>query len=192
MISPLVKGGIMNTGLIVLIVVLAIVLIIVIWAISVYNSVRKANLKCDEALSGIDVALAKRHDVLTKSLGAVNKYVDHEKTTLLKSIELRKDSSVSEKIKNNEKMDELKNYIVALAENYPELKASENFAVLQNNIEDTEEHLQASRRAYNAAVTRYNEYHITFPNSLIANRIKPDKREFFEATEVQKEDVEIK
>ena len=182
----------MNPGIIVLIVIVAIVLIILIWAISVYNAVRKANLKCDEALSGIDVALAKRHDLLTKSLGAVNKYVDHEKTTLLESIKLRKNSPVSEKIESNAKMDELKNYIVALAENYPELKANENFAVLQNNIEDTEEHLQAARRAYNAAVTRYNEYHITFPNSLIANRIKPDKREFFEATEEQKEDVEIK
>lgn len=182
----------MNTGAIIGIVIAVIVLIIVIWAISVYNGVKKANLKCDEALSGIDVALAKRHDVLTKSLASAKQYVDHEKQVLLESVKLRQDSPIEQKIADNKKMDEVKTYFLGLAENYPNLKASENYVMLQASIDDTEEHIQAARRAYNAGVTKYNQYKITFPANLIAKRIKPDKRDFFEASEEQKQDVEIK
>lgn len=181
----------MSVGAIIGIVVGIIILFILIWAISVYNNVRRANLKCDEALSGIDVALAKRHDVLTKMLGACKEYVDHEKATILKTIELRKGSSVETKMEQNAQMDKLRNYFMGLAENYPNLKANETYSNLQQGILDTEEHLQAARRAYNACVTKYNTYHITFPSSLVANRIQPNSREFFEASEEQKEDVKI-
>ncbi len=175
------------------IIILAVLfLILLTWAISVFNRVNRANLKCDEALSGIDVALAKRHDVLTKSLAAVNKYVDYEKTTILESIKIRQGSPIAQKMADNQKMDEIQNYLFGLAENYPDLKASTNFVALQQSIDDTEEHLQAARRAYNANATKFNEFKVTFPDSIIASKIGPNRRDYFEASEEQKQDVEIK
>ena len=182
----------MSMGMIILIVVVAVLLIIVIWAISVNNAVKRAGLKCDEAMSGIDVALEKRHDMLTKLLDTAKKYAEHEKSTILKSVELRKDAPIAQKVENANKLDSAQNYLFGLMENYPDLKASVNYEELQQGIMDAEEHLQASRRAYNAAATQYNNYHVTFPNSLIANRIKPEKREYFEASAEKKEDVKIK
>lgn len=181
----------MSMGMIILIVVVAVLLIIAIWAISVNNAVKRAGLKCDEAMSGIDVALEKRHDMLTKLLASAKKYAEHEKTTLLESVKLRKDAPIAQKVESANKLDAAQNYLFGLMENYPDLKASANFETLQEGIIDAEEHLQASRRAYNAAATQYNNYHVTFPNSLIANRIKPERREYFEAEASKKEDVVI-
>lgn len=182
----------MNTLSIVLIVICIVVLLLIIWAISVYNGVKRAGLKCDEAESGIDVALVKRHDMLTKLFDSAKKYTEHEKSTILKSIELRADAPIASKIDNANKLNDAQNYLFGLMENYPDLKASINYQELQRGIEDAEEHLQASRRAYNAAATKYNNYHVTFPSNIIANRIKPDKRDYFQADEGSKADVEIK
>ncbi|MCQ2752486.1 MAG: LemA family protein [Coriobacteriales bacterium] len=181
----------MDPMMIVLFVIVAIALIIVIWAISINNAVKRAGLKCDEAMSGIDVALEKRHDMLTKLLAAAKKYQDYEKATVLETIKLRADAPIAQKVKDANKMDQAQNVLFGLAENYPDLKASANWETLQSGIMDAEEHLQASRRAYNAAATQYNNYHVTFPSNLIANRIKPDKREYFEAEAGKKEDVKI-
>lgn len=142
-------------------------------------------------MSGIDVALEKRHDMLTKLLAAAKKYAEHEKTTLFSTIKLRKDAPIAQKIDNANKLDDAQNYLFGLMENYPDLKASLNYEQLQQGIMDAEEHLQASRRAYNAAATQYNNYHVTFPNSLIADRIQPLKRDYFEASSEKKEDVKI-
>lgn len=182
----------MDPLVVTLIVVVFVVLVIVVWAISINNAVKRAGLKCDEAMSGIDVALEKRHDMLTKLLASAKKYQDYEKATIIESIKLRADAPIAQKVNDSNKMDQAQNVLFGLAENYPDLKASANWEQLQSGIMDAEEHLQASRRAYNAAATQYNNYHVTFPSNLIANRIKPDKREYFEASVEKKEDVEIK
>ncbi len=142
-------------------------------------------------MSGIDVALEKRHHMLTKLLGAAKKYQEYEKATIIETINLRSDAPITQKVKDAEKLDQAQAVLFGLAENYPDLKASANWEQLQAGIVDAEEHLQASRRAYNAAATQYNNYHVTFPNSLIANRIKPEKRDYFEATAEKKQDVTI-
>lgn len=173
-------------------IVLAVILVIfIIWIISTSNSLNRAIVKIEEASSGIDVALTKRYDTLTKMIEVVKSYAKHEKETLFETIGLRQNMTTAEKIDANKKMNSNLEKIYALAENYPELKASENYNTLQKSIADTEEHLQAARRMYNSNVSIYNQKLVTFPTSIIANAKGLTKETFFEAEDVKKEDVKI-
>ena len=174
-----------------LIVVAVIALIVVVWYISTSNNLNRSVVKIDEALTGIDVALTKRYDVLTKMIDVVKAYAKHEKETLFEVIELRKDMSIKERNDANRAMDENFKKISVVAENYPELKSSENYKTLQQSIADVEEHLQAARRLYNSNVSLYNQLLVSFPTSSIAKNKGMTKKEFFEADEVKKEDVKI-
>lgn len=175
----------------ILIVVGIIVLIIVGWYISTSNKLNRAVVKIDESLSGIDVALTKRYDVLTKMMDVVKAYAKHEKETLFEVINLRKDMTIQEKNEANKAMDENMKKINVVAESYPELKSSENYKTLQQSIADVEEHLQAARRLYNSNVSLYNQLLVTFPTSSIAKNKGMTKKDFFEAETIKKEDVKI-
>ena len=176
---------------IILIAIIVILFIIAIWYISTSNKLNRAIVKIDESLSGIDVALTKRYDVLTKMIDVVKSYAKHEKETLFEVIKLRENMSMKEKNEANHAMDEnfKKNNIIA--ENYPELKSSENYKTLQQSIVDVEEHLQAARRLYNSNVSLFNQLLVSFPTSSIAKNKGMVKKEFFEADEIKKEDVKI-
>ncbi len=176
----------------IVIAVIIVVLIIVISIISISNKINKAIVKIDEASSGIDVALTKRYDVLTKMIDVVKSYAKHEKDTLFEVIKLRKNMSIEEKNAENKKMDENFSKINIVAENYPELKSSENYKTLQQSIVEVEEHLQAARRLYNSNVSIYNQMIVSFPISIIAKSKGMVKKDFFEADETKKEDVKIK
>ena len=119
-------------------------------------------------------------------------YAKHEKEFLFDVVKIRKGMTIEEKNEANKQMDETMSKINVLAENYPELKASENFKTLQDSITDVEEHLQAARRLYNANISSYNQMIVTFPISIIAGSKGLSKREFFVAEEHKKQDVEIK
>ena len=160
--------------------------------ISISNKINKAIVKIDEDSSGIDVALTKRYDVLTKMIDVVKSYAKHEKDTLFEVIKLRKNMSIEEKNAENKKMDENFSKINIVAENYPELKSSENYKTLQQSIVEVEEHLQAARRLYNSNVSIYNQMIVSFPISIIAKSKGMVKKDFFEADETKKEDVKIK
>ena len=175
----------------IIIIVVAIVLICLITVISISNKLNRAIVKIDESLSGIDVALTKRYDVLTKMIDVVKAYSKHEKETLFKVINLRKDMSIKERNDANHDMDENFKKINIVAENYPELKSSENYKTLQQSIADVEEHLQAARRLYNSNVSLYNQLLVSFPTSSIAKNKGMTKKEFFEADEIKKDDVKI-
>ena len=175
----------------ILIAVVVIILIFVIWYISTSNKLNRYVVKIDEALSGIDVALTKRYDVLTKMIEVVKSYAKHEEETLFEVISLRKDMSIKERNDVNRKMDENFRKINIVAESYPELKSSENYKVLQQSIADVEEHLQAARRLYNSNVSLYNQLLVSFPTSSIAKSKGMTKKDFFEADETKKEDVKI-
>lgn len=175
----------------IILIVLGIALIVFLWYVSNSNKLNRAIVKIDEASSGIDVALTKRYDVLTKMMDVVKAYAKHEKDTLFKVIKLRKDMSLDEKNEANKAMDEAMQRINVVAENYPELKSSENYKALQLSIADVEEHLQASRRLYNSNVSLFNQMIVTFPTSIIANKKGLTKKEFFEADAIKKEDVKI-
>lgn len=175
-------------------IVIAIVVIIsifVIWCISISNKLNRTVIKIDESLSGIDIALAKRYDVLTKMIEVVKGYVKHEKETLFAVINLRKGMSLPEKVIEDKKMDENMQKINIAVENYPELKSNENFKELQKAIVDVEEHLQASRRCYNSNVSIYNQLIMSFPTSVIAKKKNMTKKEFFKADEIEKETVKV-
>ena len=173
------------------IIIIVIAAIITLYIISISNGLNKALVKIDEANSGIDVALTKRYDVLTKMVDVVKGYAKYEQETLVKTIELRQGMTMKEKNEANAVMEEQFTKIAAIAENYPELKASENYKTLQLSIADVEEHLQAARRLYNANVSSYNQKIVTFPSSIIANSKGMTKKEFFNAEEKKREDVKI-
>lgn len=173
------------------ILIIVIIVLIIIWYIVTSNKLNRSIVKIDEALSGIDVALTKRYDVLTKMIEVVKSYAKHEKETLFEVIKLRKDMSIKEINDVNRVMDENFRKINVVAESYPELKSSENYKTLQKSIVDVEEHLQASRRLYNSNVSLYNQLLVSFPTSIVAKNKKMTKKEFFEIDETKKEDVKI-
>ena len=180
----------MNPVLIVGIIV-GVLLVIFIAYISMKNNIRRTEIKVDEASAGIDVALQKRYDVLTKMLDVVKAYTKHEKETIIEVINLRKGMNMSEKAEATKKIDEGFSKINVVAEAYPELRSSENFKTLQQAIADTEEHLQAARRMYNANISKLNQLVVSFPTSVVASSMGVTRREFFEVDEAKKEDVKM-
>ena len=174
-----------------LIAIIVILLIVVIWYVSTMNSLRTAQVKIREAESGIDVALAKRCDSLTKQLDVCRGYMKHETATFEKVIAMRSGMTMTEKAQLTAEAEQLASTIRVTAEAYPELKSSENFRALQSAVADAEEHLQGARRAYNANVSAYNQKLVTFPTSMVASMIGCRPEVFFEATAIQKQDVKI-
>ncbi len=173
-----------------LIIGIAVVLIVVIWAISTSNNFKVAKIKIDEARSGIEVALTKRYDMLTKQLDVAKSFMKHEKELITEVIHLRKGMTVGEMNEATAKMDRMSEQINFTAEAYPELRSSDLFVQLQVGIRDAEEHLQAARRAYNSNVTRFNTMITVFPSSLLAKNYT--KEEFFEAEAHKRADVDMK
>lgn len=189
---PVLNG--INGGIIALIIVGVLLLILVIWWISTCNSFKKMIVKIDEAESGIDIALTKRFDLLTKALAATKGYAKHEAETLEKVTAMRaplSNATIAEKSEFASATAQAMRSINLVAENYPQLKASESFTRLQLQISDVEEQLQAARRVYNSNVSIYNQKVVVFPSSMIASIKKFNKREFFEAEEAKREDVKI-
>lgn len=181
----------MDEKYIILIVVGVLILIVALWYIITLNKLNKLLIKIDESFSGIDVALSKRYNALTQMIEVVKSYAKHEKEILFGVVKLRNDMSLKEKIEANHVMNENFEKINAIVENYPELKASENYGTLQKTIVDVEEHLQAARRFYNSNVSLYNQQIISFPSSIVAKNKGMVKKDFFEADEIQKSKVDI-
>ena len=185
----------MDPLVVVLLVVVALVVVVGGWYIGTMNRLRQLEVKVNEAESGIDVALTKRFDVLTKLVGAVKGYAKHEAQTFENVTKWRqglpKNLTLQEKQEFMGKMDAVQSGINVQIEAYPELKAEKSFLNLQRSISDVEEHLQAARRLYNANVSTINSSIVTFPTSIIANAINMSKKEFFEAEVSKRQDVEI-
>lgn len=175
----------------ILIGILVVVVLVVVWYIGTSNSIKTLDLKVQEGESGIDVALTKRYDVLTKMLDTVKGYMTHEQSTLVQMVQLRSGMSMNERNAANKSMDEVAKQISLVAESYPELKSSNNFVMLQNSIADVEEHLQAARRLYNSNVNAYNAKIVVFPNSIVAGNMGATQKQFFEAEEYKRQDVKM-
>lgn len=172
-----------------LIIIIAIVVIAALWAVSTANGFKRKEIKIQESLSGIEVALTKRYDLLTKLLDTAKGYMAHEKEVYSEVIRLRKGMSVGELNEAEAQMSKLSGRLFAVAESYPELKSGEVFRQLQAGIADAEEHLQAARRVYNANVAAYNTSIVMFPASLLAGG--RTAKEFFEAESHKREDVKM-
>ena len=196
----LIPNLLLSTGAIIAIVVVAVVLIAVIaivaWYIVTMNWFRQTKVKVEEANSGIDVALTKRYDLLTKALASVKGYAKHEAETLSKVIGMRtgniNELSLDEKSKLNAELSEVQRGINVVVEQYPQLKADTQFTLLQNQTADCEEQLQAARRVYNSNVSIFNQKRVTFPDSIVAKRIGfTQDLEFFKADEEKRQDVKF-
>lgn len=177
------------------IVIGVIVLLVLLWYIGVMNNMRQLEVKVEEALSGIDVALTKRFDALTKMLETTKGYAKHESETLEKVIKWRNgipaDATLAEKQEFADSLTRVANGLNVVVERYPDLKANTMFSNLQKSIMDTEEHLQAARRLYNGNVRTLNQRIVTFPQSIVAKMIHMEKKAFFEAEEAKRQDVKM-
>src|SRR6187397_3107236 len=164
--------------IVVLLVVLALVLI------GVNNSMIAARNRVDESWSGIDVQLKRRHDLVPNLVETVKGYAEHESQTFEKTTQARaaamQAQGVEETAKAEQQLTRALADVKAVAENYPTLRATENFQQLSRNLSELEDEIQASRRIYNSNVQSYNTDIQQFPGSIIANQGGFTAREFFE------------
>jgi len=160
--------------------------LLVIWAIWMFNRLVRGRNRTLAAWSDIDVQLQRRHDLIPRLVTAVDQYAKYERATLEAVTELRAEAmqvaDVRAKGEAEEKLSAGIERIIALAENYPDLKANENFLNLQNELVETENYLQFARRYYNGSVREYNTMTETVPINIIANWFNFTLREFFQKT----------
>ena len=184
-----------NPIVIAAVVVGVVLLIFAIWYISTMNNLRRLEIKVEEAASGIDVALTKRFDLLTKMLDTTKGYAKHETETLEKVIKWRNgipaDATIEQKSEFASSMSKVVSGLNVVVEQYPDLKANDMFGKLQAAIADSEEHLQASRRIYNSNVSTINTSIVSFPTSIVAKKLGIQKKTFFEAEAAKKADVKM-
>jgi len=166
------------------IIIVAILVVLVLIFIGVNNSMIGARNRVDEAWSGIDVQLKRRHDLVPNLVETVKGYATHERETFEKVTEARaeamKAQGPAESGAAEGRLSAVLGDLRAVAENYPELRATENFQQLSRNLSELEDEIQASRRIYNSNVQSYNTDIQQFPGSIIANQGGFTAREFFE------------
>jgi LemA protein len=181
------------TGIIflVLLVVIAVVLI------GMYNSLVQLRVRCDSAWSDIDIQLKLRHDLIPNLVETVKGYAAHEKGTFeniakFRSQAMQATSPADKAVAENQLTGALKS-LFAVAENYPELKASDQFTQLQASLSQTEDAIQNSRRYYNAVVRDLNTKIQSFPTNILAGMAGFAQRQFFEISEpTDREPVQVK
>ncbi len=182
------------TGLIIGILVSLSILMIF---IGMYNSLIGKRNQVENSFGTIDVMLKKRYDLIPNLVATVKQYMEHEKGTLENITKLRAQAmngniSTEDKVELNNKLNKMIGGIMVAVENYPDLKANENFMQLQRSLNEIEEQISAARRTYNASVTDYNNSVDMFPTSMIAGMIGFRRRHVFEAAEHERENVQVK
>ncbi len=177
-------------------IVLAAVVLVGLFLWFLYNNLIRAKLRVKEAWSGIDVQLKRRSSLIPNLLETVKGYAKHEKEVFENVTKARaamlgaKDAKEAAKA-DNQLVGALKT-LFAVAENYPKLRASENFKELQEELSDTETKIAASRQFYNSVVLDYNTKIKVFPNVLLARLFGFSEELFFQADNESKEDVKVK
>ena len=175
---------------------LIIIVVLIVIVIGLYNSLVQAKLKVENAWSQIDVQLQRRFDLIPNFVETVKGYMTHEKETLAKVTELRTSWSEATSVKDKASLDgELSSAlktIMAVSENYPDLKANQNFMQLSEELRNTENKIAFSRQFYNDTVTMYNTKLEVFPSNLIAKAFNFKPSELFEVKDEQeKQNVKI-
>jgi LemA protein len=182
--------------MVVLYIVIGLVIIAGLYWVLERNSMVGARNRVDEAWSGIDVQLKRRHDLIPNLVETVKGYASHERETFEKVTQARADAmkaqGPAEASAAEGRLSAVLGDLRAVAENYPQLRATENFQKLQNELTETEDEIQASRRIYNSNVQSFNTKIQVFPNSVIANSSGFTPREFFEISEPsEREPVQV-
>lgn len=161
----------------------------------VYNTLVTARVRIKEALSQIDVQLKRRTDLIPNLVETVKGYAKHEKGVLENVTKARSDlmkaGSLQEKAEANNMLTDALKSLFAVAENYPDLKASANFLSLQEELSDTEDKIAYSRQFMNSTVLDYNTKIQLFPNSIVAKLFNFKEAEFFAADEADKKPVKV-
>lgn len=177
-------------------VVVAIIVAIIFWLIFVFNSLIRLKNRTQEAFSDIDVQLKRRHDLIPNLVETVQGYAKHERELFENVTKARANAvnakGVAEKGKAENMLSQTLKSIFAVAENYPDLKASQNFLKLQDELSDTENKIQASRRFYNGNARDFNIKIEVFPNNMVAGMLGFKKFEFFQAEVKERENVKVK
>ena len=178
-------------------ILIALAAVLILWLISTYNGLVVRRNRVQESWSDIDVQLKRRYDLIPNLVEAVRGYMTHERETLQKVTEARTAAmgakTMAEHAKSENMLTEALKSIFAVAENYPDLKASQNFLQLQDELSDTENKIQAARRFYNSNVMDLNTRIQSFPANTVAGMFRFTTRDFFELTEpAAREAVKVK
>ena len=170
------------------------VLVLLFWAIGLYNRIIRAENECDRMWSNVDVVLQQRYDQFTSLVETIRGYAKHEKEMFDQFAEVRmaaagasKGGDIGGVMKNEALLGQMLPKIYAVAEQYPDLKANENFLQLQNEISDMENIISDRREAYNAAATNFNNLIEVFPNVVVANWMGKGELELYVADVASRE-----
>lgn len=176
-------------------IVIILLLLLVIYIIYIFNQIIKASNLNLEAFSNVDIALKKRYDLIPNLEKVVKGYKEHEQSTLENITEMRSKLSekmtVSDRQKEEDKYSAIIKDVFVSIENYPELKAGENFLKFQESLVAIEEEIELARRYYNGTTRNYNSLIQTFPNSVLASILGYSKRSFFEVDLLTRENVQV-
>ena len=177
-------------------IILGIVVVVVIAVIAIYNSLVTLRQRVRNAWSQIDVQLQRRFDLIPNLVETVKGYMAHEADVLTKVTDLRSSwanaKTVDEKAKLDNQLSESLKTIMAVAENYPDLKANQNFSELQTELTNTENKISYSRQFYNDTVQMYNTAIMKFPTNLIAGMLGFKEEAFLQIDETEKNPVQVK
>ena len=180
-------------------IIIGLLVAIIVFVIAVYNGLVRSQIRVKEGWSDIDVQLKRRYNLIPNLVETVKGYASHEQETFDKVTKARTAAmgagNVHDKVEAENMLTGALKSIFALSENYPDLKANQNFMKLQEDLTDTENKIQAARRFYNGMVRDFNTKVAVFPNNVIAGFFggKFGKEEFFEVEEEgQRENVEVK
>lgn len=180
------------SGIYIILLILAVLVVIV---IGIYNGLIRAKNQVDENWSNIDTQLKRRYDLIPNLVETVKGYAAHESGTFEKVIQARNAAmnaqGTAQKAQAENMLTGALKSLFALSENYPDLKANQNFLQLQGTLSDTENQIQTSREQYNNAVNTFNTKIEVFPSNMIANWLKFTKRDFFKAPEEEKQNVKV-
>jgi LemA protein len=177
-------------------IILGVLVVIAFVLVGMYNSLVQLRVRCDSAWSDIDVQLKRRHDLIPNLVETVKGYAAHEKGTFedvtkYRSMAMQATGPADKAAAENQLTGALKS-LFAVAENYPQLKASEEFTQLQGSLSQTEDTIQNARRYYNAVVRDLNTKIQSFPTNILAGMFGFQARQFFETTEADREPVAVK
>jgi LemA protein len=154
-------------------IIIAVLVVATIWAIGIYNGFIKLKVRSEEAWSDIDVQLKRRYDLIPNLIETVKGYASHEKETLQKVTDARTAAMGAQTVNEHAEAENMLSgalkSLFAVSENYPDLKANQNFLELQRELSDTENKIQASRRFYNTNVRDLNTSVESFPSNIIAS-----------------------
>ncbi|MCX6804532.1 MAG: LemA family protein [Patescibacteria group bacterium] len=178
--------------MIVIWVILAVIVVLAIALWATYNSLVRLRIKADEALSDITVQMKRRLDLIPNLISTVKGYAKHEKSVLENVTKARSAAmdagkgDISKKAEADNMLTSTLKSLFAVAENYPDLKANQNFIQLQTELADTEDKIQASRRFYNSNVTDFNTRLKVFPTNIVGGALGFKARDFFDIGKEEK------